>query len=490
MPTDDDRTHRSLYDPPADSVTLREADEIEGADGMMEVRMPIASTGAVRNDGDDPLSAAELRGMADQVDTLTRGVFPEHGMSSAVDREQYSQFEKLGYWSDADLEREAAGDDEDLLMATARMPDPETLPAATGDYREALAILKEQALRGIPIASSIAWKEDQDFPGGNDLLEASIVGIGADPRTSTEGGTAMVARAAIDAGADPDAFLASVRRALDREADADTARPFGPPGGDPAQWEDFDACVADVEDWDNIDDPEAFCAWAEQQSASDGDATEHMTDTDDPGDDEAGTDADGEQGGGDAETTERQPDDVTPEDLAAVVAASYEGVDTSDLVDAWDDMGDFTGGVDLDALAGLVATAVDMETDDVSEMFDDLLASGDGDGDEEQGEYEDGEDDEEMDDDEDRGADGDADTERDADAADTQALADEVADLRSELEDTRAKLREGGVDFERADPDDVADELADNGGDADGERDSETDSDTDTDESLREAWLS
>jgi uncharacterized Zn finger protein (UPF0148 family) len=449
MPTDDDRTHRSLYDPPADSVTLREADEIEGADGMMEVRMPIASTGAVRNDGDDPLSAAELRGMADQVDTLTRGVFPEHGMSSAVDREQYSQFEKLGYWSDADLEREAAGDDEDLLMATARMPDPETLPAATGDYREALAILKEQALRGIPIASSIAWKEDQDFPGGNDLLEASIVGIGADPRTSTEGGTAMVARAAIDAGADPDAFLASVRRALDREADADTARPFGPPGGDPAQWEDFDACVADVEDWDNIDDPEAFCAWAEQQSASDGDATESMTDTDDPGDDEAGTDADDEQGGGDAETTERQPDECPECGASPPEGANY-----------------------------CPNCGYEFEGDD------------DGDTDEEQGEYEDGEDDEEMDDDEDRGADGDADTERDADAADTQALADEVADLRSELEDTRAKLREGGVDFERADPDDVADELADNGGDADGERDSETDSDTDTDESLREAWLS
>jgi hypothetical protein len=223
-----DGMHRTVHEPQAGDMELRQGEEVPGEDAMMEIRLPIASTGQVRNEGDDPLSGAELRGMARQVDSLTKGVFPEHGASDQVDGGRYTQFEKLGYWADADLQREAAADDSDLLVATARMPDPDTLPASTREYRTALAILKEQALRGIPIAASIGWRDDPDAPGGVDLMEASIVGIGADPRTNTgEGGGAMLARAAAE-GADVSGFVDRVRELVRSPSLGHTYGPITP----------------------------------------------------------------------------------------------------------------------------------------------------------------------------------------------------------------------------------------------------------------------
>jgi hypothetical protein len=500
MPTTDDRTHRSLTAPRPDEVSLREADEVETADDMMEIRLPIASSGEVRNEGDEPLTGSEMHGMAQQVDSLTRGVFPEHGMSDAVDREMYSQFEKLGYWADADLQREASDDGEDLLIATARMPDPETLPAATGDYREALAILKEQAKRGIPISASIGWRDDGDYPGGVDLMEASIVGIGADPRTATEGGEAAVARAAIAAGADPDDLVAEVRAAVDavREGDTDTERPFGPPGGDPTQWEDFDACVADVDDWDTIDDPEAFCAWAEQQQAASTDGQdEHMTDTDDPGDDTDTAGTDDAQDGGDADTT-RAPEDLSEEGLLTFVAMHFDGMDESDLMQAVDAAdGEYIGECDAEALYDLVSTVTGAEYDTVADAMADLMDEAGGDTDEDQGDY--GEDEDEDGDDEamnsqaaDDDGDGDADA-ADDDQRDAADLRDEVDALRDELEETRAALASGDAEFNTADPDDVADELrgeGDDGADADASDDATADEQRGDDgDSLRDGWL-
>jgi hypothetical protein len=393
-----------MFDPPGDSISLRDAEEMESPEGMMEIRMPIASSGEVRNEGDDPLSDTALRGMAQQIDSLTRGVFPEHGGSTAVDAGRYSQFEKLGYWADADLQREASDDGEDLLMATARMPDPESLPAATGDYREALAILKEQAKRGIPISSSIGWREDESAPGGVDLLEASIVGIGADSRTTTEGGTEALARAAVEAGADPDDLVAEVRRIV---------------RGDDAQTD-----------------------------------TQHMSDDDPSGDDPDET-TDGEQ-------TDRAPDDVTPSDLAALVAGSYDGVDASDLVDAWDDMGDFTGSVDTSALVSLVATTTDADPETVESAMADLM---DGDDGEEQADgYEDKED--EEDDDEERADDSDPDAEEESDERD---LAAEVDELREELR----QFRESRGDVETPDTERDADPETDDA-DADATESSDT----------------
>jgi len=273
MPDTPDLEHRSHYRAEPGETSVDEGNATDGEDGLMSIRLPIASTGEVRNPGDDPLTDRELTGMAEQVNALDTGVFPDHGGSDMVVGGiggDYSQFEKLGYWADGEVDADRVDGDVKVLVATAKMPDPETLPAATGAYREALAILKEQAKRGIPIDASIGWREDDDFPGGNDLMEASIVGIGADPVTNSTQDSdpvAMVARAAVDAGADREALVERVRQATREEQEAtDETRPFGPPGGDDTMWEDFDECVADVSDWDNIDDPEAFCAWAEEQT--------------------------------------------------------------------------------------------------------------------------------------------------------------------------------------------------------------------------------
>ena len=251
-------TYRSRIDPPADTVEVRESDELDTDDDMMAVRMPAASTGEVRNEGDDPLTTDELRGMAQQVDDLTRGVFPEHGKGNFVSAGQYSQFEKRGYWSDAEVVDNLSDDGEDMLMATARMPDPETLPSATGDYREALAILKEQAKRGIPISASIGWREDESAPGGNDLMEMSIVGIGADP----------------------DDLIAHVRDAVAsmRDTAPDTERPLGPPG-DRDRFESFDECVTTLSQDDDLSeaDAERICgAW---EQASKDERASRVTDT-------------------------------------------------------------------------------------------------------------------------------------------------------------------------------------------------------------------
>lgn len=219
MDTPDKSAHSQHYRATGDHMAVRDPDEVEGDEDVFEVRMPIASTGEVRNEGDDPLTRDELAGMARQLSEREIGVFPSHGSDDLVTGGRYSQLEKLGVWTDATVEER---DGADLLVATARMPDPETLPPATGEFRQALAILKEQATREIPMDASIGWRDDDDAPGGNDLMEASIVGIGADPRTNTgDESAAVVARAAVDAGADPNALVSVVREAVS-DADGDT----------------------------------------------------------------------------------------------------------------------------------------------------------------------------------------------------------------------------------------------------------------------------
>lgn len=232
---------------------MRDAEEVAVDGELMAIRLPIASTGQVRNEGDQPLTHRELRGMARQVDDLTTGVFAGHGSGDIITNGQYSQFEKLGYWADAEIEDDATADGEDLLYATARMPDPDTLPATVGDYKKALSIIKEQATRGIPIDASIGWREDGGYPGDVDLMEASIVGIGADPRTNTEASVdpvAAVTRAAVSAGADPDDLVAQVR------ATVDDARPLGPPG-DPDRFDSFEECTAALSDDPDLSDSDA-----------------------------------------------------------------------------------------------------------------------------------------------------------------------------------------------------------------------------------------
>jgi hypothetical protein len=223
--------HRSYHQAPADQITVRETGD--GEDGVFVVRMPIASTGEVRNEGDDPLSRAAVDGMAEQVAEGTVGVFIDHGQSTlggggGMLGNRYSAIGKVGEWENPTVvdagEREDGADDSALLVADARLMDPETLPAASGAVREALAAIKSQVERGFSLSSSIGWREDDTFPGGNDLMEASIVGIGADPRTTSDAAAGAVARAAVDAGADPEALVDAVRAVVmgptdGREAD-------------------------------------------------------------------------------------------------------------------------------------------------------------------------------------------------------------------------------------------------------------------------------
>jgi hypothetical protein len=351
MDSDDGTAHRSVYEHPGEYVEFREAEEVGDDDGMMAIRMPIASTGEVRNEGDDPLTPTELRGMATQVNSESRGVFLEHGMADSIDRASYAQTEKLGYWTDGDLRREASDDGEDLLMATARMPDPEELPAATGDYREVLAIIKEQAKRGIPIMSSIGWRDDGNMPGGVDLLETSIVGVAADPRTNTEDDAAEVmARSAIEAGADPVELVAAVRSAVE------DARPLGPPD-DPDRFDTFDECVdALAEDPElSREDAERICgAWEQEKSQSAraeyevGDETveitppDYMTNAADlamqKSDDGLGSDCG--TGVGDERADQIRNDEVGPdvvEEIAAYLTSHAEDVTAEGTPDEWSD---------------------------------------------------------------------------------------------------------------------------------------------------------
>jgi hypothetical protein len=271
MAPTDEPAHRShSYDADGDDIRVREADEVDDEDGVFEIRMPIASTGEVRNEGDDPLTRSELEGFATQITERQVPVFAGHGADTTVADGHYSPFERLGDWRDASFQARSEDGDDGVLMATARMPDPETLPAATGAYREGLAILKEQAKRGVGLDASIGWRTDDNFAGGNDLMEASIVGIGADWRTNTGDEAAeVVAREAVAAGADPSELVERVERAV-RGPDPDEGRPLGPPG-DRDRFEDFDECVATLSEDDDMseEDAKTVCgAWENASQAS------------------------------------------------------------------------------------------------------------------------------------------------------------------------------------------------------------------------------
>lgn len=273
-------TPKSRYhEPPGSSIELRE--EVEGEDGVFEIRMPIATTGEVRNENDDPLTRDELSGMAQQIGDGVVSVFPDHGKTAIGGPQRYSIGEKGGEWEGAEVvSAQDSESGEDELIATARLMDPDTLPDIP--VRGMLGAIKELTKRDMSLPSSIGWKSDDDSPGGNDLMEASIVGISADPRTVSSGGEALVARAAVEAGADPNALVESVREAVESE------RPLGPPE-DPDRFESFEECVqALAEDGDlSEEEAERVCgAWENAQAQS---TSNDMTTESDP-DESSGTD--------------------------------------------------------------------------------------------------------------------------------------------------------------------------------------------------------
>ena len=191
MSDHDDPQYRAYHQPDPNRVEVRQTDD----DGVFRVRMPIATTGEVRNEGDEPLTREELEGMAEQINARRPSVFLDHGANPDVAGARYSAIEVNGTWEEGAVEPRA--DDEFELLADARLMDPETLPESTGMLREALARIQAQAERDIPLRSSIGWRETDAAPGGVDLLEASLVGIPADPRTSTDDATLAQPRAVV-----------------------------------------------------------------------------------------------------------------------------------------------------------------------------------------------------------------------------------------------------------------------------------------------------
>ena len=210
MTDTDDPQHRAYHQPDPDDVEVR---DLDGNDGTFAVRMPIASTGEVRNEGDEPLTRDEIEGMAQQIEQRSIGVFLDHGSNMDVSGSRYSAVGKVGEWEASEV-TERSGTD--VVEAEARLMDPETLPAAAGSVREALAAVKSQVERDIALSSSIGWRDDDAMAGGVDLLEASIVGIPADPRTTTQGAAVELARAAQAArdDADPEQLVAEFRTAV------------------------------------------------------------------------------------------------------------------------------------------------------------------------------------------------------------------------------------------------------------------------------------
>lgn len=205
MSTNPTTEHRTHYQPPPGRAAVREVDD--GADGLFRVRMPIASTGEVRNEDDDPLTRDEIEGMAEQLDSRTVGVFIDHGRNDDVAGSRYSAIEKAGTWDAGDLEQR---DGVTELVADAVLMDPKSLPDETGSLREALSRMKSQIERDIPLAASIGWQADDDAPGGVDLVEASIVGIPADPRAVGQESGAEVAARAVEAAKRTDSSTRSL----------------------------------------------------------------------------------------------------------------------------------------------------------------------------------------------------------------------------------------------------------------------------------------
>lgn len=191
MTNHDDVAQRAYHSPDPDRIEVRDVDDPE--DGLMTIRMPISSTAEAR-DG-DAFGRDRLEGWAEQIRDGSVPAFLDHGHNMDVSGSRYSSTGKVGYLADPELEERDDGET-DLVVDNVLM-DPETLPSATGGLREALARIKSQVERDIPLTSSVGWSDntgDRDVPGGSDLLENSLVGIPSDPSASSHEAAVAQAR--------------------------------------------------------------------------------------------------------------------------------------------------------------------------------------------------------------------------------------------------------------------------------------------------------
>ncbi|WP_256394109.1 hypothetical protein [Natronoarchaeum rubrum] len=191
MTDHDDVAQRAYHSPDPDRVEVRDVDDPE--DGVMTIRMPISSTAEAR-DG-KAFDRRRLEGWAEQIREGTVGAFLDHGRNPDVAGSRYSSTGKVGYLDEPELVERDDGET-DLVVDNVLM-DPETMPSATGGLREALARIKSQVERDIPLTASVGWSDDtgdRDLPGDSDLLENSLVGIPSDPSASSHDAAVAQAR--------------------------------------------------------------------------------------------------------------------------------------------------------------------------------------------------------------------------------------------------------------------------------------------------------
>lgn len=255
-----DTEHRHTHEADPGRVTLRDVDD---AEGMFAIRMPVTSTAEAR-DG-IAFDREKVEGFGEQIENERIPLFLDHGRN-AVSGSHYSALGKVGYLDAPELEE---NDGQTELLADYVLPDPATLDEDVGPMREALAWIRTQAERGIPIASSIGWDEDtgsRELPGDADLMESSIVGIPSDPRTTTasaEPATLARAVSAASSDFDVDAFVRAYRS-------QDQGDEVGESDGDDLPDPDRDTATDDGrEETDMTDDTDTDSA-----DSTDGDGTD------------------------------------------------------------------------------------------------------------------------------------------------------------------------------------------------------------------------
>jgi hypothetical protein len=279
-----------------DRIELRDAADLDGVDdddGVMVLRMPVTSTAEAR-DG-EAFDRDRVEGIAEQIEQRRIPLFLDHGRNEATGA-RYSALGKVGYLRNPDVVDRGAATDVDadyVLMDPAAVDDG----AGARGMRAALSWIRAQADAGLPLASSISWREhtgDRDLPGDVDLLECSLVGIPSDLRTSTdtarEGDGAAspavaLARSLASAGGsgpvtvDPDALEAAVRdavvdetatggAALRQVGDVETVRV---PDYDPSETEDTGGTDRpDLEDFGDGATPQDEQVWRKFAHSSSG----------------------------------------------------------------------------------------------------------------------------------------------------------------------------------------------------------------------------
>lgn len=237
-------TQRSYHNPAPERVTVRDVSDSDDDDGRFAVRMPVTSTAEAR-DG-EAFSRERVEGFAEQIRERTIPVFVDHGRNETTGS-RYSALGKMGYLANPEVvDRDAATD----AVADFVLLEPAAVSDGAATLRETLETIRSQAANGIPLASSIGWSEEtgeRDLPGDADLLEASIVGIPSDARTTTataDAGAAL-ARAAGTLHAATEMDAPAVADALRDAITAETVKDATPVAvdGDRAEYEVGDETV-------------------------------------------------------------------------------------------------------------------------------------------------------------------------------------------------------------------------------------------------------